>query len=139
MIVAGGVTSILHIERTILHLLGASAGEESVLLLGDNVGDESTLGLEIIFHRFGFIFAAFILEYRIADNVPGGIYHSGCIHGGRIHLHAYLLCIHFEFALVHRGCPIQISIILTDKHQRIFGRKMHHIIDIHLVSSDFRE
>ena len=43
MVVAGGVAGILNVVFVVLHLLGDAAGEETLALLGDDVGDEAFL------------------------------------------------------------------------------------------------
>ena len=63
-IVACGVTSVLEEHLTISTTFGVFTGQETVFLLGIDIGDEAFLGLEIKHHLCLLILVATHLEDR---------------------------------------------------------------------------
>ena len=81
VVLAGGVFAVFHEESSILGALRLASGEVAVLLLGDDLGDVSPLGLEVILHGLRFIFARFILEHGGGGELPYGVEHACGVDG----------------------------------------------------------
>ncbi len=69
VIVASCVLSVFEKVGIVGILFGFASGQVSLSLLGDNVGDECFLGIEVVFHRGGFVFAAGVFEYGFTHDV----------------------------------------------------------------------
>ena len=64
MVITCRVTAILDIVVVIFGLLGNATREETLALLGHDVGDKTALGFEVVFHQPRLILTAVVLEHR---------------------------------------------------------------------------
>ena len=110
MVVTGGVSAVLDVIIVILGLLGDAACEEAFTLLGDDVGGVAALGLEVVFHHLGLIFAAVVLEHRVTDQVAHCVGNADGLYLAAVHVHADLGSGHVDVSILDIAVTIHYGL-----------------------------
>ena len=102
-VVASGVTAMLKEHLTISAALGVLTRQETVLLLGVDIGDETFLGLEVEHHLRLLILVAAHLEHRCTRHLVGRRVHlSRGIDQIAVETHADVLAGQVHVLVFHR-------------------------------------
>ena len=132
VVVAGGVAAILDVIFIVGHLLGETAGEISLALLGDNILDKTLLRLEIVGHLLRLVFTARVVEHRGSHHLAGAIGAPDCIHDTGAHIHLNLVGREIDVAIFHHAAAIHERSVFADENQRVFGSEIDRVVEIDL-------
>ena len=138
VVVACGVAAVFHIIVLPLALLCVSAGEESLALLGDHVGDIAALALEIVAHGAGIVGGAPLLEYGGADHRAGRVFGAHGVDLRFVHVEFDVGGGEFQVAVVDVAVAIHICGVAAYHHHRVFRREHHLIVEIDFGAADAR-
>ena len=105
-VVACGVSSVLKENLALVVTFRQLTGEESVLLFGIYIADESLLGLEVKRHRVGFVCILTHHKHGCSKFHASGILSSSCIHQTAVETHVYLLALEVHILVFHVGVAI---------------------------------
>lgn len=136
MVITGGVSAILDVIVIILGLLGDATRQEALALLGDNVGDVSTFGFEIVLHHLGFIFTAIVLENRISHEVPDAVGDADGMNLAAVHVHADLGCAHVDITIQDLAAAIHHGMIAAEEDDAVLGIELNHMIQVHTLKNE---
>ena len=132
MIITSGVTAILDVIIIVLGLLGDATREEALALLGDNIGDVTALGLEVVLHDARLVLTAVILEYRHTREIAHTVRHTDGMHLTTVHVHADLRRRQIHVAIKDLALAIHRRMIASDENDAILSIELHHMVQIHL-------
>ena len=135
MVVTGGVAAILNIIIVILGLLGNTACQEALALLGDDIGDVATLGLEVVLHYLGLILTAIVLEDGVALKLAHAIGHTDSLHLAAVHVHADLGSAHVNVPIQDFAVAVHHGMVAPEQDNAILGIELDHVVQVHPVAN----
>ncbi len=136
MIVAGGVEAVLEIEGVFVYLFRCAARQKSFALLGDHVGDEAFLGLEVVAHGLRLVFGTLVVEHRGTLDIADTVGRTHGIDGAFGHIHLYAVGVEFYTAVCNLALSVDIGFALPDQNHGVLGHDVHNVVQIGLYSRD---
>ena len=130
VVVAGGVASILDVILIVLMLLGDATGEVAIALLGDNVGDNTLLGLEVESHLLRLVLAAGVGKHWLALELAHRVGHTHGMHHAAVHVHLNGRRLEVHVVVGHLALAIEPQVVAAKEHNRVLRRELHHMVDI---------
>ncbi len=117
VIVAGRVFSVGKVIFAAFHHLGATSGQITFALLGDDIGYHTSFCLEVVAHCLRLVFTALVGEYRrtlqFAYRV-GTTYGIDYVGG---HVHFYFSALQLHVAILYFAVAIHERAVFAYKHQ----------------------
>ena len=130
MVITGGVAAVLDVIVIIFGFLGDATSEEAFALLSDNVGNVAALGLEVVLHHPGLIFAAIVLEHRIAFEFAHTVGNADGLHLAAVHVHADLGCAHVDVAIENLAVAIHHGMVAAIEDDTVLGIELDHVVQV---------
>ena len=123
VVVARGITALLHIELVACSLLGIVAGDVAFALLAHHIADESLLALEVIADGIGLVGRLSVFEHGQALHYAQGVFHAMGINRTAVHVHGDDLGGQFYVLvrIVHLAFAIEVSIAVLREDDGVIG------------------
>ena len=136
MVVASGITAVLHIVIVIGGFFRIATGEIAFALLSYHVCDECTFRLEVVAHGFCFVGRASLFKNRCALQLTHGVRSAESIDSFVFHIYLNLSCFQLQVVVCNLSVAIHICFVATDEDKRIGRVYGNNVVYIHFFPSD---
>ena len=119
MVVAGGITSVAYEETVVYILLGLAAGQITLALLGNHIGDITLLRGKVVAHCGGFVVGALVVEHRLARNFAERVGTAYGKNGVVAQIHLDFGGVELDVAVAHLSFAIHVRRIAADYDHRV--------------------